>query len=95
MLELKEEQRTFLEAITIEISNEARELAKSYKIRLLLDTDLAKITQEFAENETPKLVIIAEKYLHPNPLHIVDLKNRLIAIVMQASTSACINLLNS
>lgn len=95
MLELREDQKAFLEIVKKEIINESRELAQSYKIQLLLDNDLAKITKEFAEKETPKLVTIAEKYLFPNPLQIIDLRNRLIDIVMEASTSACINLLNS
>jgi 3-deoxy-D-manno-octulosonic-acid transferase len=95
MLELNEEQKSFLEVVKNEITNEAKKLAQSYKIQLLLNNDLAKITQEFAEKQTPKLVIIAEKYLHPNSLQIDDLRNRLIDIVIEASTSSCINLLNS
>lgn len=95
MMGLNEEQFAFLEVVKSKIGNEAKLLAQSYKIQLLLDNDLAKITKEFAEKETPKLVKIAEGYMYPNPHNIIDLRNRLINIVMEASLSSCSNLLNS
>jgi hypothetical protein len=95
MSDLRKEQIVYLENARAEISLETKKLAEDYKIKLLLDNDLEKITQEFADKETPKLVIIAEKYLHPNPTQIMDLRQRLISIVMEESLSACTNLINS
>ena len=95
MQDLNDEQHAFLEVAKNEIISEAKLLAQDYKIKLLLGNDLAAITKEFADNETPKLVKIAEKFLLNNQFQIIDLRGKLINIVIEESCAACINLLNS